>query len=46
LFTDAARVKLGRLRRESALPARLLGLGLPLTIVAGTLAGLAPMPSG
>jgi sodium/hydrogen antiporter len=45
LFTDAARVKLGRLRRESALPARLLGLGLPLTIVAGTLAGLALSPS-
>ena len=41
LFTDAARVNLGTLRRESALPARLLGLGLPLTIVAGTLAGLA-----
>ena len=44
LFTDAARVKLGRLRRESALPARLLGLGLPLTIVAGTLAGLVLFP--
>jgi sodium/hydrogen antiporter len=44
LFTDAARVKLGTLRRESALPARLLGLGLPLTIVAGTLAGLALFP--
>ncbi|HEX5881025.1 MAG TPA: cation:proton antiporter [Actinomycetota bacterium] len=41
LFTDAARVNLGTLRRESALPARLLGLGLPLSIVAGTLAGLA-----
>ena len=44
LFTDAARVKLGTLRREAALPARLLGLGLPLTIVAGTLAGLALFP--
>ena len=44
LFTDAARVKLGTLRRESALPARLLGVGLPLTIVAGTLAGLALFP--
>ena len=42
LFTDAARVKLGTLRRESALPARLLGLGLPLTIVAGTLSGIDP----
>jgi NhaP-type Na+/H+ or K+/H+ antiporter len=44
LFTDAARVNLGSLRRQSALPARLLGLGLPLTIVAGTLAGLAVFP--
>ena len=44
LFTDAVRVKLGRLRREAALPARLLGLGLPLTIVAGTLAGLVLFP--
>jgi sodium/hydrogen antiporter len=44
LFTDAVRVNLGRLRRESALPARLLGLGLPLTIVAGTLAGRALFP--
>jgi NhaP-type Na+/H+ or K+/H+ antiporter len=44
LFTDAAGVNLGTLRREAALPARLLGLGLPLTIVAGTLAGLALFP--
>jgi NhaP-type Na+/H+ or K+/H+ antiporter len=44
LFTDAARVNLGTLRREAALPARLLGLGLPLTIVAGTLAGLVLFP--
>ena len=44
LFTDAARVNLGRLRREAALPARLLGLGLPLTIVAGTLAALVLFP--
>jgi sodium/hydrogen antiporter len=41
LFTDAVRVNLHRLRREALVPARLLGLGLPLTIVAGTLAGLA-----
>src|SRR5215211_7405145 len=40
LFTDAVRVKLGTLRRESALPARLLGLGLPLTILAATDAAL------
>ncbi|HKQ00391.1 MAG TPA: cation:proton antiporter [Actinomycetes bacterium] len=44
LFTDAVRVKLGRLRRESLVPARLLGIGLPLTIVAGTLAGLGLLP--
>jgi sodium/hydrogen antiporter len=41
LFTDAVGVNLGRLRRESLVPARLLGIGLPLTIVAGTVAGLA-----
>jgi NhaP-type Na+/H+ or K+/H+ antiporter len=44
LFTDAVRVNRGRLRHESALPTRLLGVGLPLTIVAGTLAGLALFP--
>ena len=44
LFTDAVRVNRGRLRRESLVPARLLGVGLPLTIVAGTLAGLALLP--
>jgi sodium/hydrogen antiporter len=44
LFTDAVRVNLGPLRRESLVPARLLGIGLPLTIVAGTLAGLALLP--
>jgi NhaP-type Na+/H+ or K+/H+ antiporter len=44
LFCDAVRVNLHRLRRESLIPARLLGIGLPLTIVAGTLAGLALLP--
>jgi sodium/hydrogen antiporter len=44
LFTDAVRVNLGRLRHESALPGRLLGIGLPLTIIAGTAAGLALFP--
>jgi NhaP-type Na+/H+ or K+/H+ antiporter len=44
LFCDAVRVNLGRLRQESAVPGRLLGLGLPLTIVAGTAAGLALFP--
>ena len=44
LFTDAVRVKLPRLRHESAVPVRLLGIGLPLTIVAGTLVGLLVFP--
>ena len=44
LFTDAVRINLGTLRRESLVPARLLGFGLPLTIVIGALAGLALFP--
>jgi NhaP-type Na+/H+ or K+/H+ antiporter len=35
LFSDASRVDLGALRREYAVPTRLLGIGLPLTIVVG-----------
>ncbi|WP_077042863.1 cation:proton antiporter [Rhodococcus sp. MTM3W5.2] len=35
LFSDAARVDLSALRTEISLPARLLGIGLPLTILAG-----------
>lgn len=41
LFADASRISLRALREEFAVPARLLGFGLPLTIVAGTLAGAA-----
>jgi NhaP-type Na+/H+ or K+/H+ antiporter len=41
LFSDAARVDLRKLRQESMLPVRLLGIGLPLTIAAGALAALA-----
>ncbi|MEO1128839.1 MAG: cation:proton antiporter [Planctomycetota bacterium] len=37
LFIDAARIDIGGLRREGALPARLLGIGMPLTIVFGAL---------
>jgi NhaP-type Na+/H+ or K+/H+ antiporter len=37
LFTDAIRIDLRLLRRQLQLPARLLGLGLPLTLVAGTI---------
>ena len=40
LFADASRIDLRALRREYSVPARLLGIGLPLTIVAGTLAAL------
>jgi NhaP-type Na+/H+ or K+/H+ antiporter len=39
LFLDASRIDVRSLRRELGFPARLLGIGLPLTIVAGTLAG-------
>ncbi|MDV7353532.1 cation:proton antiporter [Rhodococcus oxybenzonivorans] len=35
LFSDASRVNLSALRAEIALPARLLGIGLPLTIATG-----------
>jgi NhaP-type Na+/H+ or K+/H+ antiporter len=41
LFGDAARIDLHALREQVGVPARLLGLGLPLTIVAGFLAALA-----
>jgi NhaP-type Na+/H+ or K+/H+ antiporter len=35
LFADASRIDLRRLRGEASIPGRLLGFGLPLTIVAG-----------
>jgi NhaP-type Na+/H+ or K+/H+ antiporter len=44
LFTDAMRIDVPTLRREAALPERLLGVGLPLTIAAGTVAALALFP--
>ena len=37
LFSDASRIDFGKLRSEISLPIRLLGIGLPLTIVAGAL---------
>jgi NhaP-type Na+/H+ or K+/H+ antiporter len=37
LFTDASRIRLRQLERGAALPERLLGIGLPLTIALGTL---------
>ena len=44
LFADASRIELRALRAEFAVPARLLGIGLPLTIAAGTLAGIGVLP--
>ncbi len=44
LFTDAVRVDVGRLRREAAVPLRLLGIGLPLTILIGTVVGALLFP--
>src|SRR5215467_5909600 len=40
LFGDAARIDLRALREEFRLPARLLGIGLPLTIASGFAAAL------
>jgi len=37
LFTDAARIDLDRVRRDHSLPVRMLLIGLPLTILAGTM---------
>jgi len=45
LFTDASRIELRLLRREHALPVRLLLIGLPLTILAGTLLGRLLFPA-
>ncbi len=39
LFADAARIDLMALRGNSSLPTRLLGLGMPMTIGLGVLAG-------
>jgi NhaP-type Na+/H+ or K+/H+ antiporter len=44
LFTDASRIDLGALRREYSVPARLLGIGLPLTIAVGTVVGAWVLP--
>jgi NhaP-type Na+/H+ or K+/H+ antiporter len=39
LFTDASRIDVRSLRRELGFPIRLLGIGLPMTILLGTLVG-------
>jgi sodium/hydrogen antiporter len=44
LFADASRISLRALHHESAVPLRLLGMGLPLTIVAGALIGATVVP--
>src|SRR3954452_14498099 len=41
LFSDASRIDLAALRRQYVVPLRLLGIGLPLTILAGAVAGVA-----
>src|SRR5512144_1519660 len=38
LFSDASRIDLGQLRRTVDVPVRLLGIGLPLTILLGAVA--------
>lgn len=45
LFSDAARIDLRQLRTDHNLPVRMLLIGLPLTIVAGTLVAIA-LPLG
>ena len=44
LFADASRINLRLLRHEYAVPLRLLGIGLPLTIVAGAILAIAIFP--
>jgi sodium/hydrogen antiporter len=44
LFGDASRISFPALRGEFAVPVRLLGIGLPLTIAAGTLVGVGVLP--
>ncbi|MHA7207850.1 cation:proton antiporter [Arthrobacter sp. MDT1-65] len=40
LFSDAVRVNVGDLRHDLRVPARLLGVGLPLTLMLGTVAAV------
>ena len=44
LFSDASRIQLDVLREEIGIPARLLGIGLPLTIVLGFVVALPLLP--
>ncbi len=45
LFTDAVRINIPRLRQDIGIPVRLLGIGLPLTLFAGTVAAAMSFPS-
>lgn len=45
LFTDASRIRLDLLRQSRGLPTRLLLVGLPLTVVLGTVAALGLFPT-
>ena len=44
LFSDAAALRTQRFRQEAVLPGRLLGIGLPLTIVLGAIVALGLFP--
>ena len=44
LFTDAIRIDLRALRRQAGLPGRLLGIGMPLTVLAGAGAAVLLVP--
>jgi len=44
LFADASSIDVKRLRRQHALPVRLLGIGLPLTVAAGLGVALLLLP--
>jgi len=45
LFTDAARIDLNRVRRDHNLPVRMLAIGLPLAIIAGTIVASGVFPA-
>lgn len=45
LFTDAARIDLNRVRADHDLPVRMLLIGLPLAIAAGTFVAVAMFPA-
>lgn len=44
LFTDAIRINITTLRKDVSIPIRLLGVGLPLTLIAGTVAAALIFP--